>query len=171
MISNWWQSAGVFLPLLLDQHIICDVWRSSQWQLMIFQKWGDTPPKQSPGLSYQHGVLDNWIFALKGLSHQIRFAWKWYGLLGLGKDMWRWTFKFFFFNLFNFEVLMQPTLNTYQFTFSWEVGKCCYKPAYNFHSSLTNYSGCSPRWFRKPKSAAISWYQHWRISPLFLGMR
>ncbi len=35
-------------------------------------------------------------FTLKGLSHQIRFAWKWYGSLGLGKDMWRWTLKFFF---------------------------------------------------------------------------
>jgi hypothetical protein len=33
---------------------------------------------------------------LKGLSHQIKFAWKWYDSLGLGKDMWRWTFKNFF---------------------------------------------------------------------------
>ncbi len=32
---------------------------------------------------------------LKRLSYQIRFAWKWYDLLGLGKDMWRWTLKNF----------------------------------------------------------------------------
>jgi hypothetical protein len=32
---------------------------------------------------------------LKGLSHQIRFAWKWYGSLGLDKDMWRWILKKF----------------------------------------------------------------------------
>ncbi len=36
-----------------------------------------------------------WILLLKGLSHPIRFAWKWYGSLGLGKDIWRWTFKNF----------------------------------------------------------------------------
>ncbi len=35
------------------------------------------------------------MITLKGLSHLIRFAWKWYGSLGLGKDMWRWTFKIF----------------------------------------------------------------------------
>jgi hypothetical protein len=35
-------------------------------------------------------------YSLKGLSHQIKFAWKWYDSLGLGKDMWRWTLKNFF---------------------------------------------------------------------------
>ncbi len=61
-------------------------------------------------------------FSLKGLSHQIKFAWKWYGSLGLGKEMWRWTFKIFLYSPYNLvlsvEVLMLPTLNTYQFTFA-----------------------------------------------------
>ncbi len=39
---------------------------------------------------------------LKGLSHQIRFAWKWWDSLGLGKDMWRWTFK----NLFTLPLIL-----------------------------------------------------------------
>ncbi len=29
---------------------------------------------------------------LKGQSHQIRSAWKWYGRIDLGRDMRRWTF-------------------------------------------------------------------------------
>jgi hypothetical protein len=36
---------------------------------------------------------------LKGLSHQIRFAWKWCGSLGQDKDMWRWTFNIFLLSL------------------------------------------------------------------------
>jgi hypothetical protein len=39
-------------------------------------------------------------YTLKGLSRHIRFAWKGYGSLGLGKDMWRWTFKFFLLSLY-----------------------------------------------------------------------
>jgi hypothetical protein len=43
--------------------------------------------------SFNKICLRKWLSTLKGLSHQIRFAWKWYVSLGLGKDMWRWAFK------------------------------------------------------------------------------
>ncbi len=39
------------------------------------------------------------LIPLKWLSHQIKFAWKWYDSLGLGKDMWRLTFKHFLLSL------------------------------------------------------------------------
>ncbi len=82
--------------------------------------------------------------------------------------------KQIFYSPFNFvlsvEVLMRPTLNTYQLTFSQEVDKCCCKPTQNFHLTLTNCSGCSPRCFRKPEGAAISSYKHWWISPQSLVM-
>jgi hypothetical protein len=75
---------------------------------------------------------------------------------------------------FNFvlsvEVLMRPTkhLPIYFFLGSWQV---LLQAGLEFYSPLTNFSGSSPRCLRKPEIAALSSYQHWRISPLSLGMR
>jgi hypothetical protein len=65
--------------------------RSSFLLLWIFSRW--CPHLPTLGLGPPNPRLKE---ALKGLSHQIKFAWKWYDSLGLGKDMWRWTFKKFF---------------------------------------------------------------------------
>jgi hypothetical protein len=44
-------------------------------------------------LSAGNGPNFEYLYALKGPFHQIRSAWIWCGSLGLGKDIWRWTFK------------------------------------------------------------------------------
>jgi hypothetical protein len=45
--------------------------------------WAETIPKNFRK-HFHNGTL-------KGPSHQIRSAWKWYGQIGLGRDMRRWT--------------------------------------------------------------------------------
>ncbi len=41
---------------------------------------------------HSHRSVKKGLISFKGPSHQIRSAWIWYGRIGLGRDMRRWTF-------------------------------------------------------------------------------
>ncbi len=118
----------------------------------------------------------NFFCNLKGLSHQIKFALKWYDSLGVGKDMWRWTLKNFFtlplilYSLLKFLYDPHKTLiNLLFLRKSASVATCRLRI---FTLLLPIVAGVALDVLGNRKVQLFRYtYQHWRISPLSLGMR